>query len=555
MSLRVWLPLNGNLNNQGCDSTTFSGSVTYTDSRKLGKSLSGGTITVANTTLPTELTKTNIYSVTYQLKINTLKNTQLQEFGSGTGEQRGHQLTTAGYVQQAYSGSGQNFTDTTLTDLKQHHIALTVNGSLVSLYIDGIFKQSLTATKTSQIASNRFVINGANNFESYLNDFRVYDHCLSEKEVKEISKGLCLHQPCNNNGRGQANLVSNSKDNSWSAGSTTNYSFHIYNFAPTTTMPTGTYNFSADIEVTGGSYTKCTIIPYNNGTTTAQGTRVDANIVNGKINTTFQITGSSANNVLLYAGVAGSTANNSIRAKNVKVEYGTQKTPWCPNSSDTNYSIQGYNDTREIDTSGYGRHGTLASVFPTIQTGSPRYDCCYYYNGNVNNAHYNTTTELNYLDNFSWSIWVKTNFTGTVAQYIFTVGRVDAGGYGYGLACASATNCRVHFGTSTWQVAVTGGEWTHLAFTKSGNTIKLYKNGTLYSTNTFSGTAPTYSDGNGVGIGCFHYSSNIYPYYGNISDFRIYATALSDADVKDLYSTSASIANNGSLSCYELVEI
>lgn len=185
---------------------------------------------------------------------------------------------------------------------------------------------------------------------------------------------------------------------------------------------------------------------------------------------------------------------------------------------------------------------------------APKYEVSYKYNGNINNTHYNNTTELYYTDNFSWSIWIKPNYTGTTSQHVFTVGRTDAGAFGYGLQCISTTRCNIRFGNASWGVDANSNEWTHIGFTKSGNTCKIYRNGTLYSTNTFSGTAPTFTDGNGVGIGCFHYSSNIYPYYGNISDFRIYATALSDDDMKRLYSTAASISNTGVMMAYEFIE-
>ena len=45
-----------------------------------------------------------------------------------------------------------------------------------------------------------------------------------------------------------------------------------------------------------------------------------------------------------------------------------------------------------------------------------------------------------------------------------------------------------------------------------------------------------------------------FPFVGKISDARVYATALSEEDVKALYNTSASICKTGVLSAYEFVE-
>lgn len=74
-----------------------------------------------------------------------------------------------------------------------------------------------------------------------------------------------------------------------------------------------------------------------------------------------------------------------------------------------------------------------------------------------------------------------------------------------------------------------------MAFSKSGNVIKIYKNGILNSTNTFTGTAPSYSDGNGLGLGCFHYNGgNLYPYFGAINDFRIYDHCLSAKEIEEI---------------------
>ena len=159
---------------------------------------------------------------------------------------------------------------------------------------------------------------------------------------------------------------------------------------------------------------------------------------------------------------------------------------------------------------------------------------CAHFTGSVSNVIYNNTTDFNYTDDFSWTIWVKTNYTGSNAQYVFTNGRADAGGYGYGLQCISASNCSCRFGNVSYNIPVSGGSWTHITFTKHGTTIIIYVNGNVVSTNTFVGILPTYSDGNGLGLGCFHYTSNIYPFYGDINDFRIYDHALSPREVKEI---------------------
>lgn len=154
-------------------------------------------------------------------------------------------------------------------------------------------------------------------------------------------------------------------------------------------------------------------------------------------------------------------------------------------------------------------------------------------NGSVGNVVYNNTTAYNYTDNFSFALWVYPIYTGSTAQYAFTVGRADAGGYGYGLQVASATQVNVRFGNKVITVTCNSNVQSHIAMTVANSTINVYVNGVLVSSQAV-GSLPTYSDGNGMGLGCFHYSGNIYPYYGRINDFRIYDHALSAKEVKEI---------------------
>ena len=163
------------------------------------------------------------------------------------------------------------------------------------------------------------------------------------------------------------------------------------------------------------------------------------------------------------------------------------------------------------------------------------------FNNSTANAIYepsNKNSTLHYInEDFSWALWLKKGYSSITASqmWAFTVGRADAGGRGYGLRINSTSAVQAFFGSSAWSISsVPDNEWHHIAFTRSGTAIKIYRDGTLVTTATFSGTLPTYSDGYGAGIGCFHYSGNIYPLIGSIQDFRIYDHALSQKEVAEL---------------------
>jgi hypothetical protein len=87
-----------------------------------------------------------------------------------------------------------------------HHLCLTYDKSatLYRLYVDGICENEFTYGNSAQANkfnlfdwSTGFSSNGSYKPVAKLNDVRVYDHCLSKKEVKLLSQGLVAHYKLN----------------------------------------------------------------------------------------------------------------------------------------------------------------------------------------------------------------------------------------------------------------------------------------------------------------------------------------------------------------------
>jgi hypothetical protein len=95
-----------------------------------------------------------------------------------------------------------------------YHLAICVSGSTGYMYINGELKNTISITPKE--ASNLVIGGRSTNAagttftgytNAYYNDIRIYDHCLSKKEVHELAKGLILHYPLDNNGMGGTNLI------------------------------------------------------------------------------------------------------------------------------------------------------------------------------------------------------------------------------------------------------------------------------------------------------------------------------------------------------------
>lgn len=92
-------------------------------------------------------------------------------------------------------------TSVSLDNDQWNHIVLTRSGNTKIIYKNGVFKGSTTFVDLtdfnpilatigcSQINGNNY----DNYFDGLIDDVRIYDHALSEREVRDLSQGLVLH--------------------------------------------------------------------------------------------------------------------------------------------------------------------------------------------------------------------------------------------------------------------------------------------------------------------------------------------------------------------------
>lgn len=616
MSLQIWLPLNGTMKNQGLlGDLTQTATPTY-DIGKTGQALvTGGCKMSAEQA--SQVLNNNEFSICFWVYIN-------DDTGS-TGNRYllfGNDNPTATITNRKYSlflyptvndlhWSWQNntpnvsFTSGVLSGVlpsyKWTHVAVTYRNPNGTVYINGAKVKEFTGVSdSSSFAHETNVIWNNSAGTRMFNDYRVYDNCISAKEVKEISKALVLHYKLG--GYGGENYIHDSMyikpsgcgyNNSTLARDTVTLQEGMFSgtFYRITKGSTGGGDFrigwnESSIPIDHSIYNDHPIT-YSVWVKSTTGTKLqvrlgrysDKDIENYKSYTivkdkwTFIV--HTTNNFVSSSGNSSSDAleiyhdisyDTDIIMAFAKLEINDKATSWCPNREDALYTTLGFNDGIERDCSGMGNDGTMSGTF-LWNSDSARHEGSYIFTNSPVQFIYRPY--LSFLTGpFTVSCWCyqtnvnTTHGSGTsTTQFIVSQGRDylpdSTASYGFNITIYGG-NIFAFVGRSGLSSGISAlNIWRMCTLVYDGTKAYLYIDGVLRSSAIV--TSPTYENSSYafvVGKMSCSYTSTEYffPFVGNISDVRIYATALSASDVKALYDNTISIDKNGNIHAYDFKE-
>ena len=576
MSLQVWLPLNGNLNNQGLSEVTVTNSgATVDNNGKIGSCyLVNSDKKISFSSYPWMTMKPQYnFSCFFWVKGTTngwLFACSAWEF-----------MLRPSFIQVHLAGDGQypaRYTATFDTNT-WYHLGFTWSGTegKLRLYLNGSLAaiSDVPSSASYDIASS---FNIPYDGPRYINDFRLYDHCLSAKEVKEISKGLSLHyklsdpyiEPTTNLYNGWSSNCYNGATSNYSYGTTTDMYYDIID--STIKVRMGTDNLSAwpfvffnDITpLSNGEYRtlsfdyyptikdKINFYSYNTSgdiTWVANGIKgtggdipVNVNSWN-HISVTIKNTGSSDYGFgYMKIGLEKHTSSTSNYwlFKNIQIENKDHSTPFVVGSRD---------ESIVYDCSGIANNGTkIGGVLPSSNPLPIRYERSYDFDGNTGSIQIPNLATLVPSGEFTMNCWIYHDNTWSSKGYETIFG----GPSGFELDAKPASTNSPSLYTYSWgqgQATYELNKWNMITMTRNASETKFYINGELKIT----GSAGTIPSGNYF-IGAWNTSSQ-QNYKGKISDFRLYSTVLSVDDIKMLYSASASIDKNGNMYAYEFKEV
>ena len=595
MALLVWFPLNGNIENKGLSNvSSYSGSTPVYSAGKIGQCLEGSSGEIAfhfdDANLIENICLNKKYTIMAWLKNNAASSGVSRwvfRIGNGTGTSRGLWENNSGTTRHwAFSGTGVNCSTSIDCTQGWHHTCFVVDGTIVTLYVDGV-KQGTATDSTTLPTENTITFNS---YRDSLNDFRLYDEVLSDKQIKEIAKGLCAHYKLEGVGANKNYLRYSDWSNKTNAGIYTfdgdevTFSSSEFNASGNSfgqTMDTAAitdfrnkkitfsmeYNITEALEFgTTNPWVGFEVGVARNTTTGGSnqwldwygGKNIPTAVTNGWVYHEQTVTISDYDIASISISFYLRDTKGTIKYRHPKVEIGTVATSWIPNEADALYTKLGYDKALTTDVSGFGYNGTITGEL-TFDSDSPRYAGSTKFNG----SSYITTTPGSLawynFDNLTISAWIKPTvkpggWTGSIGI------QQDGGTNGKVFSISNyAGNFSVHTDNGSGWVTTQSevlplNQWSHCVATlTNGTNLKMYINGELVKTATINYNTATVLSDTRIAIGV-DLPGDDEKYTGSYSDARFYSTALSAEDILKLYEISGIIDNKGNTYSYEFIE-
>lgn len=608
--LQVWLPLNGNIKNQGLSNYTIDavrGSIVYNDSGKIGKCFyAHGVNTLRINNIIPDFYNYSSYSLCAWFYIEAQNTTHSGSAVISAGNWNAQVLnlalgdwSTDHYTTLRISGTSwsRNYAYNFFAN-QWYHVVVSSDGTSTKAYVNGVLiNDTAPGFLPTSIEGNDIYIGGASyysgmQFFGRINDVRIYDHALSEKEVQEIAKGLVVHykladpylEATTNLGNTSSTYSNMTLGSAYSTGgwggdtgTVTYYQSGGYCGGPykvyhkTATGSGGIYRKTAnDITIVAGkTYTMSVYVkasreftdsPYSfniNGITSSNsnyyityGQNIHFTTEWQRLIKTFTATSADAGTFGEMSIVYNDdVADYYIYYSCFQIEEKDHATSYTPSSR--------LAATKIYDCSGYQNNATPIGIL-TASTDTAKYSVATKF---INTSYIRSLGRPNNFlphDAITVNLWMKCTTWGN------PISCTEGGGFNF--EDKSGIRFPVYISGVGYKLAESGissstllNNWHMLTGTFDKATVKIYIDGELKATTTTSSTNDIGYANNYLFIGAEAAGNSTNPetstFVGNISDVRIYATALSAAAIKDLYETSAEIDKNGNFYAREIIEL
>ena len=379
------------------------------------------------------------------------------------------------------------------------HLAATYDGTAIRLFVNGTEVSSRAASGSIVTSTSPLQIGSDSTFGQYfdgtIDEIRVYNAALTQSQIQTdmttpIGSGGGDSTPPSAPSNLNASAVSGSEIGlSWTA-STDNVG--VTGYLVERCQGAGCTDFSQIATPPGTSYNDTGLTP---GSTYRYRVRA----------------GDAANNLSDYSNIASATTPSSAPAGLVAA-----------------YSFDEGSGTTVTDASGSGNTGTISGA---AWTSSGKYNEALTFNGTSSRVNVPNSASLQLTSGMTLEAWVNPTTVSSAWRDVMMKGNDN-----YYLEATTSNSGKPLIGAiiggtrykAVGTSALAPGEYSHLAATYDGSTLRLFVNGTQVSSTSIAGTILTSNSPLQIGS-----DSSFGQYFaGTIDEVRVYNTRLTQAQIQ-----------------------